>query len=129
MLDAPSPQDGPVLAHAGTPAAPVDAAGVDVPTGPRPLTRGDCGAVPRPCPWTSCRYSLGAHGPESCALDVADRGGHTLEVVAALLERDNGAAPSVTRERIRQIEVKALEALRRGLLRAGVSENDMRGLT
>ena len=44
---------------------------------------------------------------ESCALDVADRGGTTLE--------DVGAIMNLTRERIRQVEVKALaklEALR-----------------
>jgi hypothetical protein len=37
---------------------------------------------------------------ESCALDVADRGGTTLE--------DVGAIMNLTRERIRQVEVKAL---------------------
>jgi hypothetical protein len=44
---------------------------------------------------------------ESCALDVADRGGTTLE--------DVGAIMNLTRERIRQVEVRALaklEALR-----------------
>jgi hypothetical protein len=44
---------------------------------------------------------------ESCSLDVADRGGTTLE--------DVGAIMNLTRERIRQVEVKALakiEALR-----------------
>jgi hypothetical protein len=44
---------------------------------------------------------------DSCALDVADRGGTTLE--------DVGAIMNLTRERIRQVEVKALaklEALR-----------------
>jgi hypothetical protein len=44
---------------------------------------------------------------ESCALDVSDRGGTTLE--------DVGAIMNLTRERIRQVEVKALaklEALR-----------------
>lgn len=44
---------------------------------------------------------------ETCALDVADRGGTTLE--------DVGAIMNLTRERIRQVEVKGLaklEALR-----------------
>src|SRR5688572_33201287 len=44
---------------------------------------------------------------ESCALDVADLGGTTLQ--------DVGAIMNLTRERIRQVEVKALaklEALR-----------------
>ena len=36
---------------------------------------------------------------ETCALDVADRGGTTLE--------DVGAIMNLTRERIRQVEVKA----------------------
>jgi hypothetical protein len=40
---------------------------------------------------------------ESCALDVADRGGTTLE--------DVGAIMNLTRERIRQVEVKALARL------------------
>ena len=81
---------------------------------------------PRPCPYVSCKHHLyidvsprtGAiklNFPdlevwgmaESCALDVADRGGTTLE--------DVGAIMNLTRERIRQVEVKALaklEALR-----------------
>ena len=44
---------------------------------------------------------------ETCALDVADRGGTTLEEVGAIM--------NLTRERIRQVEVKGLaklEALR-----------------
>jgi hypothetical protein len=40
---------------------------------------------------------------ETCALDVADRGGTTLE--------DVGAIMNLTRERIRQVEVKALAKL------------------
>jgi hypothetical protein len=40
---------------------------------------------------------------ESCALDMADRGPHTLDEVAAVL--------GLTRERIRQIEVRAVEKL------------------
>ncbi len=92
----------------------------------KPLTRADCAEGPRPCPYVSCKYHLyidvsartGAiklNFPdleawdlgESCALDVADRGGTTLE--------DVGAIMNLTRERIRQVEVKALaklEALR-----------------
>jgi DNA-directed RNA polymerase sigma subunit (sigma70/sigma32) len=41
---------------------------------------------------------------ETCALDVADRGGITLEEVGEIL--------NLTRERIRQVEVKGLEKLR-----------------
>jgi hypothetical protein len=92
----------------------------------KPRTRAECAEGPRPCPFVSCRHHLyfvvsprtGAiklNFPdlevwdlgESCALDVADRGGTTLE--------DVGAIMNLTRERIRQVEVKALaklEALR-----------------
>jgi hypothetical protein len=92
----------------------------------KPRTRAECTEGPRPCPFVSCKHHLyidvsprtGAiklNFPdlevwdlgESCALDVADRGGTTLE--------DVGAIMNLTRERIRQVEVKALaklEALR-----------------
>jgi hypothetical protein len=40
---------------------------------------------------------------ETCALDVADRGGTTLEEVGAIM--------NLTRERIRQVEVKGLAKL------------------
>lgn len=92
----------------------------------RPRARAECLDGPRPCPFVSCKYHLyidvsprtGAiklNFPdlevwelgESCALDIADRSGTTLE--------DVGAIMNLTRERIRQVEVKALaklEALR-----------------
>jgi hypothetical protein len=92
----------------------------------KPRAREMCAEGPRPCPFVSCKHHLfidvsprtGAiklNFPdlevwdmgESCALDVADRGGTTLE--------DVGAIMNLTRERIRQVEVKALaklEALR-----------------
>jgi hypothetical protein len=92
----------------------------------KPRTRIECSDAPRPCPYVSCKHHLyldvsartGAiklNFPdlevwdmnETCALDVADRGGTTLE--------DVGAIMNLTRERIRQVEVKALaklEALR-----------------
>jgi hypothetical protein len=92
----------------------------------KPRARSECLEGPRPCPFVSCKHHLyidvsartGAiklNFPdlevwdlgESCALDVADRGGTTLE--------DVGAIMNLTRERIRQVEVKALaklEALR-----------------
>lgn len=83
----------------------------------RPVTRGDCADGERPCPFVSCRHhlyldelvgSLKLNFPdiepdelaETCSLDVADRGGASLEVVGDLL--------NVTRERTRQIEEKAL---------------------
>ena len=84
----------------------------------RPRTRGDCTGGPRPCPWVSCEHHLllghvdgrathkGASTdeallalldsmPDTCALDVADRGGTTLEEIAQTFV--------VTRERVRQI--------------------------
>ncbi|HMR73767.1 MAG TPA: sigma factor-like helix-turn-helix DNA-binding protein [Polyangiaceae bacterium] len=41
--------------------------------------------------------------PDTCALDIADRGGVTLE--------DVGAIMNLTRERIRQLELQALNRL------------------
>lgn len=88
----------------------------------RPRTRGDCATGPRPCPWASCRHHLlievsdsgtihlaaNTLDPmslqQSCSLDVAERGSLTLEEVGALL--------NITRERVRQIEVNGIAALR-----------------
>lgn len=94
--------------------------GEDLP--PRPRVRAECVDGHRPCPFVSCRYNLflDVHPTrgsiklnfpdrepdemgESCALDVADRGGQTLEQV--------GAAMNVTRERLRQLEVEACERI------------------
>jgi DNA-directed RNA polymerase sigma subunit (sigma70/sigma32) len=44
---------------------------------------------------------------ETCALDVADRGGITLEKVGALM--------NLTRERVRQLETRLLLKLREGV--------------
>lgn len=92
----------------------------------RPITRGDCADVPRPCPFVACSQhlyldvlengSLKLNFPdiepdamgESCALDVADRGGSALEEV--------GEYANLTRERVRQIETRALAVLREGRL-------------
>lgn len=92
----------------------------------RPTTRGDCIGGQRPCPWVTCRFNLFLDideeigsikynfpdvepedvAPEkSCALDIADEGGATLEDVARTM--------NVTRERIRQVESKALDRVRR----------------
>jgi hypothetical protein len=92
----------------------------------RPLSRGDCRNAPRPCPWVSCKYhlyldivpqsgSIKMNFPdlevwemtETCALDVADRGGTTLEEVGVLL--------NLTRERIRQVERSGIDKLRTAL--------------
>ena len=96
-----------------------------LPLFPRPRTRADCENGPRPCPWVSCRHhvaldvnpktnSVKMHKGVSeeddltgtagtCALDIADEGPHRLEQVADVL--------GVTRERVRQIEAKALRKL------------------
>jgi hypothetical protein len=88
----------------------------------RPHARVECAEGMRPCPFVSCQHHLyldvsartGAiklnfpdlevwEMTESCALDVADRGGTTLEEVGAIM--------NLTRERIRQVEVKGLAKL------------------
>ena len=89
----------------------------------RPRSRGECMQMERPCPFVSCEHHLyldvnpnsGAiklnfphldvwEMAETCALDVADRGGITLEEVGAIL--------NLTRERIRQVEVRGLAKIR-----------------
>ncbi len=88
----------------------------------KPTARSQCLGTERPCPYVSCKHHLyldvsprtGAiklnfpdlevwEMKETCALDVADRGGTTLE--------DVGAIMNLTRERIRQVEVRALAKL------------------
>ena len=88
----------------------------------RPVKRADCANAARPCPFVSCKHHLfldvsartGAiklnfpdldvwEMSETCAIDVADRGGTTLEEVGAIM--------NLTRERIRQVEVKGLAKL------------------
>lgn len=85
----------------------------------RPKTRAECVGGPRPCPFVSCKYHLyldvqartGAiklnfpdieveEMNESCSLDVADRGGATLEEVGAIMNLTYGG--------VRQIEVSAM---------------------
>lgn len=96
---------------------------VDYPEVDRPLTRAECQDGPRPCPFVSCRHhlyldvtdtgslKLNFYGrdvdeiPETCALDVADRGEHTLLEVGDLL--------GITRERLRQIQDAALRKVGR----------------
>jgi hypothetical protein len=88
----------------------------------KPKMRSECVEGIRPCPFVSCKHHLyldvssrtGAiklnfpdlevwEMNETCALDIADRGGTTLEEVGAIM--------NLTRERIRQVEVKALAKL------------------
>jgi hypothetical protein len=89
----------------------------------RPKSRAECQSMTRPCPFVSCEHHLyldvnpesGAiklnfphlevwEMAETCSLDVADRGGITLEEVGAIL--------NLTRERIRQVEVRGLYKIR-----------------
>ncbi len=89
----------------------------------RPRTRGECGEEMRPCPWVACKFHLYLDvNPETgsikinfpdlepwemkhtCALDVAERGGITLEEVGEIM--------NLTRERIRQVEVRGLLKLK-----------------
>jgi len=89
----------------------------------RPRTRGECKEDVRPCPYVSCKHhlyldvnpetgSIKLNFPdlevwemaETCSLDVADRGGITLEEVGEIL--------NLTRERIRQVEVRGLLKLK-----------------
>lgn len=90
---------------------------------PRPKTRAACQQEERPCPWVACKHHLYLDVnpetgsikinfpdlepwelPETCSLDVADRGGITLEEVGEIM--------NLTRERIRQVEVRGLLKLK-----------------
>jgi hypothetical protein len=89
----------------------------------RPRSRADCAGAARPCMFISCKHhlyldvnpatgSIKLNFPdkevweldETCALDVADRGGITLEEVGSIM--------NLTRERIRQVETRGLLKLR-----------------
>jgi len=105
----------------------------------RPRRRCECVNGPRPCPWISCPYHLAfdvkpRNGhvqenfpdfgverlddlPDTCSLDVADRGEHTLEEVGERL--------NLTRERVRQIEAGALSKLMSALLDQGFEPDDI----
>ena len=91
----------------------------------RPETRAECREEMRPCPWVACKHHLYLDiNPETgsikinfpdlepwelkhtCALDVAERGGITLEEVGEIM--------NLTRERIRQVEVRGLLKLKMG---------------
>ena len=88
----------------------------------RPKTRGDCKHGVRPCPWVSCRHHLhldvsagggaiterfdidsDAEPKETCSLDVADRGEHTLEQIAEYM--------GIRRQGAHQLEQSALYQL------------------
>jgi hypothetical protein len=106
----------------------------------RPRTRSDCQGGARPCPFVSCAHHLyldvGPTGSiklnfpdvepdelrESCVLDVAERGESTLE--------ETGELMNLTRERVRQMQVRGLAKIRAEIETRGltdlvhVSEND-----
>lgn len=91
----------------------------------RPVIRGDCRYLPRPCPWVGCKWHLlfdvlGRRksrelAPElaaefmfngmrrTCALDVADDGGGSFEDVGEVLQ--------VSRQRVQQIEEGSIRAV------------------
>ena len=88
----------------------------------KPSTRADCADMERPCPFVSCKYhlyidvhpvrgSIKINFPDlevwemqdTCALDIADRGGITLEEVGEIM--------NLTRERVRQVETQGLAKL------------------
>ncbi|MEZ4404585.1 MAG: sigma factor-like helix-turn-helix DNA-binding protein [Kofleriaceae bacterium] len=90
---------------------------------PRPTMRAQCAEELRPCPWVACKFhlyldvnpetgSIKINFPElepwelphTCSLDIAERGGITLEEVGEIM--------NLTRERIRQVEVRGLLKLK-----------------
>lgn len=105
---------------------------------PRPTCRSQCVDGPRPCPWVGCRYHLYVEVlsrgslklnwpnheswelPQTCSLDVANAAAETdglsLEGVGRLLQ--------LTRERVRQIEVEAIEHARESGVLEGVDVDE-----
>lgn len=90
----------------------------------RPRTRGDCIDGERPCPWQGCRYhlaldvspssgSIKINHPdldldqhvETCALDVAEHGAQSLDIIGRLL--------NISRQAVQQIEGRAMRKFRR----------------
>lgn len=117
----------------------------------RPQTRGDCIDTPRPCPWVTCQYhlyidvsagsgSLKINFPgrsvhvalramkDTCALDVADRGGMTLEDVGTRLnvsmERGRQLVEAAVGELAVKIDPGLDPAILRRLLELGPDEHE-----
>ena len=102
----------------------------------RPATRAECQGAERPCPYVSCKHHLyldvnertGSiklnfpdlevwEMPETCALDVAEGGGSTLEEVGEMM--------NITRERIRQLETRIVASLAASLSAQGIEAPDL----
>lgn len=91
----------------------------------RPITRADCRLGPRPCPFVGCRYHLFLDFtvmgsikfnfgdsvdaldamPDTCALDVAERGEHDMATLASRV--------NVTPARVQQEVAEAMQHVRR----------------
>ena len=94
-----------------------------------PILCGDRETAPRPCDLTDCRYHLSGFvhpgrvasiqrdESETCALDVADLGPFTLDEIGSLV--------GVSRQRVKQIEEKALRKLRIRARAYGLDPRDM----
>lgn len=101
----------------------------------RPRTREECRESMRPCPYVACKHHLYLDvNPETgsikinfpdlepwelehtCSLDLAARGGMTLEEV--------GEITNLARERIRQVEVRGLMAMKAKAVDAGMDGSD-----
>lgn len=99
----------------------------------KPRLRSDCRGAMRPCPHVSCKFhlyldvnpetgSIKFNFPgqevhelkETCALDVAERGGVTLEEV--------GDHMNLTRERIRQVESTGIKKVMQKIDELGLTE-------
>ena len=99
----------------------------------RPIQREECAKAPRPCLYVSCKYhlyldvnpvtgSIKLNFPdkevweldETCSLDIADKGGITLEEVGEIM--------NLTRERIRQVEASVLTKLKHAKGKDDMSE-------
>lgn len=106
----------------------------------RPQTRADClpggRNAQRPCPYASCRHNLlvdidcetakvretaedPASLPFTCSLDVADLVDQENRTV---ILRELQPAFGVTRERVRQLELRAIDAFQRGMSRKKTDE-------
>jgi transcriptional regulator with XRE-family HTH domain len=104
----------------------------------RPTNRTECIGGDRPCPFVSCKHHLYLDVSErtgaiklnfpdidpdqmvhSCSLDVADRGGATLEEV--------GEVMNLTRERVRQLELDAWSKVKEDLRKIDPDADERRG--